>query len=101
LPVLAGDEERLRFADGNLSGCGVAHMPDGARARQAVEPRLVESIRDQAHRALRAKLRAVAGNDPARLLPAMLQGIEPQISEPRRFRVAVNPEHAAFVAEFI
>ena len=31
----------------------------------------------------------------------MLQGVETEIGEPRRFRVAVDAEHAALVAKFV
>ncbi len=31
----------------------------------------------------------------------MLQGVETEIGEPRRLRMAENAEHAALVAEFI
>src|SRR5436190_955196 len=49
LPMLAGHQERLSLANRNLSGSGVTNMSNRVGAGQAIESRLIKSIRDVTH----------------------------------------------------
>jgi len=49
--------------------------------RQALERLLVEGLRDQAHVLVHPHGLAITGCDPGTLLPAVLQGIEPEIGQ--------------------
>jgi hypothetical protein len=69
-----------------------------ATCGQAVQPVFVEDLGDEPHRALGAE-QAVGGDDAARLLPAVLELVEPEVREARRVVVPVDAEHAALVAE--
>src|SRR5205085_4878998 len=101
LAVLAGDEEGLRLAYGDLAGGRVARVADGRRAGQSVQTLLDEDLGDQAHRALRAQQRGVGGDDAARLLPAVLQLVEAEVGHARGLGVAVDAEDAALVVETV
>src|SRR5258708_4200502 len=47
------------------------------------------------------QLKAVGGNNSRRLLPAMLQSMQSQVSKRLRFWVRVDRDYAAFVVKFI
>jgi hypothetical protein len=46
-------------------------------------------------------LATVGGDDPAALLSTMLEGVEAQVGDVRRLRVAVHAEDAAGVVEVV
>jgi len=54
-----------------------------------------------AHRAFQAEFLIIRGHYAARFLTAMLQRVKSQISESRRFRVAVDTEDPALFVEFV
>ena len=58
-------------------------------------------IAHQAEAAFRLEALAIEGDDACRLLPAVLQRMEAQRRERRRVRVAVDAEHAAFLAQAV
>ena len=60
-----------------------------------------EDIGHMAHRLVAVDLAAVAGGDTGALLAAMLQRVQPEVGEVRRFRMAVDGEDAAFFVELI
>src|SRR5205807_8704819 len=60
-----------------------------------------ENIADQADMAFGDKLRAVKGDDPRRLLPAMLQGMKSKGGQRPGVFVAENPENPAFLVQFV
>jgi hypothetical protein len=60
---------------------------------------LRESFRDVSHFALLPEFGAVRRDDAARLLSAMLQRIQTQVSQARGVRVAVNPEDATLFTQ--
>ena len=49
---------------------------------------------------VRVHTAAVTGDNAAGLLTPMLQGIKAEVSQPRRFGMAVDPEDAAFLPGF-
>ena len=58
-------------------------------------------IADQPEPALGVKTQTVEGDDPGRLLAAMLQGVQPQRHDRRRVRMAEDAEDAAFLAQAV
>jgi hypothetical protein len=44
---------------------------------------------------------AVGRHDAARLLPSMLEGKQPQLSQRRRFSMAKDAENTAFLVKFV
>ena len=56
-------------------------MPQCQVAGQALERLLVEGLRDQAHVLVHPHRLAITGCDPGALLPAVLQGIKPEIGQ--------------------
>ena len=71
------------------------------RPWQLAELILGERVLHEAHRAVRVELLAVARDDAGRLLPAVLERVEPEISHVRGFGVAEDAENAALVVEMV
>ena len=98
-------KERLHVADdrGFAAGGGIAHMADGERAGQGFHQRLLGEI--VAHIAEAAggveAVVWVVGDDAARLLPAMLQGVQAEGHEIRRIGHADDAEDAALLSQFV
>jgi hypothetical protein len=61
----------------------------------------VEHVADEAHRAVDEVLLAVRGRDARALLAAVLERVEPEVGEVRRFGVSVDAEDAALVVEAV
>src|SRR5207244_1486786 len=101
LPVLAGDQEWLRFADRHFAGRGITHMSDSARAIQPIQCGLIEGLGNVAHCPFETQLSAVRGNDAARFLTAMLQGVETKIRETRAIRMIVDPKHTTLFVKLV
>jgi hypothetical protein len=99
LSVLAGNEERLRLENRNFTRRRVAHVADRTRAAQAIELWLRERFRDVSHLAFLAEFDAVGRNNATRLLAAMLQRIQTQVSQPRSIRMTVNSEDATLFSQ--
>ena len=76
-------------------------MPDCARTWQAVKARLIERFGNMPHRAFLSQFSSIRTYDAARLLTAMLKGIKPQISKPRRICMTVDAEDTAFIAKLV
>jgi hypothetical protein len=99
-------EERLHIADlgGALgTGGGVAHVTDANGTRQRLHHRLRgEAVAHQAKAAGRVEaLLRVMRDDAARLLPPMLQRVQPERHEARGIHHARDAENAALLAEFV
>ena len=99
-------EERLHVADlGRALGAGgrVADVADGERARQRLDHRVGgEVVADVAEAAGGVEaLLGVVGDDAARLLPAVLERVEAEGHEARRFLDADHAEDAAFLVELV
>ena len=75
------DEDGLRVLQPVRPGGGVSRVPQCQVAGQALERLLVEGLRDQAHVLVQPHGLAITGGDPGALLPAVLQGIEPEIGQ--------------------
>jgi len=72
-------EQRLHVSQDRLAGGGVAHMADGAVARQTVQRRRIgEMVTDEAHMAFGMETAIMVGNNAGGLLPAMLKGMQAQ-----------------------
>ena len=76
-------DERLRVDDDGAAGGGVARVPDRDEAAQPAQDRFVERAGDQPHLAVAVDAAAVADREPGALLAAVLQRVEPEVSEPR------------------
>ena len=63
--------------------------------RRATRRRIGEVVADQPELALGMELRAVEADDARRFLAAMLQGVQAERRQRRRFGVPENAEHAA------
>ena len=93
--VRAGsNEERLRLENRNFTRRRIAHVADRTRAAQAIELRLRERFRDVSHLAFLAKFDTVGSDNATRLLAAMLQRIQTQVSQACSVRMTVNSEDA-------
>ncbi len=62
---------------------------------------LGKDVGDQSHGAMGAQCQAVGGDDARRLLSAMLQRVQAEVSQLLRLRVSVDRHHSALVMEFI
>ena len=89
--------ERLRVAQARLAGRRVAHVADRVTAGQLAQDLLVEHVADEAHRAVDEVLLAVRRRDARALLAAVLERVETEVGEMRRFGMAVHAEDAAGV----
>ena len=93
---------RLRIQQRRIAGGRVTRVPDGQRARQAGKNVFGEDIGHQAHALCAAAESSPFGADDARrLLPAMLQRVQAEVSELGRFGMAVDGHHAAFFVKFV
>ena len=81
------------------AGRGIADMADGAGAGKLGQAMLVENLGDESHPVMALEFTVfVPGDDDTRaLLPAMLQGVEPEKGDFGRVGVPVDGENATFV----
>ena len=93
------DRDRLGVLSGRVARGRVAHVPDGGEAaagsssRSAVKMSLTCPI-SRTQRSLSPSVETM----PGRLLPAVLEGVQAEVGQVRRFRVAVDaddPAHGA------
>ena len=66
---------------------------------RSVEPVGGEDVVDVAHLPHAAQLVAVGGDDAGRLLPAVLEGVQAEVGEVRRFRVSEDADDPAHGGE--
>lgn len=99
LSVLAGDKKRLRLENRNLTRRGIAHVADRTRATQTIQVRLIERFRDVSHGPLLPQFDTVGSDNAARLLPAVLQRIQTQVSQARSVGMTINPEDATLFSQ--
>ena len=78
-----------------LAGGGVADVADGDASGEAPELVLGEGVLHQAHRAVGVERLAVAGHDAARLLPAVLERVQPEVGHVGGLGVTEDAEDAA------
>ena len=83
------------------AGGRVAHVADGDAARQLRELVLGEGVLHEPHRAVRVELLAVGRDDAGRLLPAVLQRVQPEVGHVGGFGVVEDAEDAALVVEVV
>ena len=62
---------------------------------------LGKDVRDQPHGPVSAQRHAVGGDDARRLLAAMLQRVQAEVSKLLRLRMGVDRYHAALVMKFV
>src|SRR5690606_19697830 len=86
--------QRLGVVEIGLTRRGVAHVADRVPAGQLVEGGGRETGAYQAHRAMGMELTLVGGDDPGRLLAAVLQGVKPQIGDVRGLGMAKYAKNA-------
>jgi len=95
LAALVVDRDGLSVLEEGAARGGVAHVADGAATRELPELLLAESVLHQAHGAVGVELLAVARDDPCRLLPAVLEGVQPEVGHVGRLGVTEDAEDAA------
>src|SRR5215510_10425244 len=101
LAEAAFDQERLRLVDADLPGSRITHMADGRALGQPGEALFLEDVVDVPHPALEAQQRAVGGDYTGRLLAAVLQRVQAEIGQARRFLMAENAEDTTLFSEFV
>ena len=89
--VVNGD--RLSVPLGGVARGRVAHVPDGGVARQLLEPIGGEDVVDVPHLPHGTQLFTVGGHDAGRFLPTVLEGVQAEIGQVRRFRVSKDSDH--------
>ncbi len=95
-------EQRLDVAQDGVAGGGIADMADRGMAAQPAHHRLGgEAVGDLAEVAMGVEVLAVEGDDAGRLLPAMLQGMQPEHGVRRCLADAADAEDAAFLPQMI
>jgi len=95
-------EVHMRIAQKRIAGRRIAVMAAGDMTFELADDfRRIKIIADQPQRAVRIKLRAVEADDTRRFLPPVLQRVQTQRRMRRRFGVAENAEHAAFVVKMV
>ena len=98
LAVGAVDQQRLGVQLVAVTRRRVADVPDGRVPGQRGEHALVEDVGHVPHRAVHPHAGAVRRGDARALLPAVLQGVNPEVSEVGRLRVPEDAEDAALLA---
>ena len=73
----------------------------GGLSRQPLEIPALENAPDLPHPLLFDQAFAVARHDAGRLLPAVLEGVEPQVGQVGRLGMPEDPEKAALVVEAV
>ena len=95
-------EQRLHVAHRHLAGRGIAHVADG---RMAAEPPItsleLKFSPTWPMAAMGVELLAVIGDDAGRFLAAMLQRMEAERRQRRRFGMAEDAEHAALLVQMV
>ena len=94
--------QRLHVAQDGLAGGGVAVVAHrGGAGQRGNDPRIAEIVRDQAEAALLKEPVAVERYDAGRLLPAVLQGVQPERGEGCGVWRVPNAEDAAFLMHLV
>src|SRR5499426_2878736 len=101
LTEAAFDQERLCLVYAYLAGRRITHVADGGAPGQSGKALLLKDVIDMPHPALGAQRRAVSGDYPGRLLAAVLQRVQAEIGQARRFLMAENAEDTTLFSEFI
>src|SRR5215831_5692177 len=99
--LVAIDDDGLRVQQGFIAGSGVARVADGERAGEFCENAGLENFLDFAHGAVELEFGAVARDDAGGFLAAMLERVETEIDEVRRFGMAEDAEDATVVVEVV
>ena len=76
-------------------------MADGHAPRKFLQLLGAEGILNEAHRTVRKETCTVARDDPRRLLPSVLKGVEPQVGNVRCFGMAINGHYPAVVVKMV
>ncbi len=101
LALVALHHDGLRVEQRRIAGGRITRVSDGKRAGDAGQRVGVEDVGDQPHGFVQLERLAVGSNDAGRLLPAMLQGIQAQVSQLGGFRVTIERHHATFFTQLI
>ena len=95
------DDERLRVLEIAGAGGRVAVMADRRAAWKSLQPVLGKHIGHQAHGLFLVKLLPVVGDDAGALLPPMLERVQAEIRQIRRFFVAVDADDSTFLMKLV
>ena len=97
--LVAIDHHRLRVHQRRVAGGRIARVPDRGRARQRRNHLRRENFLHVPERLVHAHVRAIGRSNACRFLPAMLQRVDSEIRELRRFVISEDAEHAAVIVE--
>ena len=89
------------FEQGGVAGGAVAGVADGEVAGELLEDVVGEDLGDEAHAFYVPYVLTVGGGDAARLLAAMLQGVEAPVGEACVVGVVVDGHDAAVLAKLV
>src|SRR5439155_22144265 len=95
------DHERLAVLEHGRAAGRVAVVADGEAAAEPRQDLLAEDLRYVAHAAVADEGLPVRGHDARRLLPPVLEGVEAEVRERRRLRMAEDADHAALLVELV
>src|SRR5262249_45463489 len=101
LAMLTSHQKWLAFAHGNFARSRIANMADRAVSVKAIEPGLIECFGHVTHAPFRVQLAFIRSDNPTRFLATMLERVETEISQPRRFRMAKDTKDAAFFMQLV
>src|SRR5579871_1758543 len=94
-------QDRLRVQQRRIARRRIARMPDGQRAAHLCQHVFGKNVGHQPHRLVRPQRNPVRRDHPRRLLPAMLQGMQPEVGKLLRLGMVEDRHHAALVVKFI
>src|ERR1700752_163026 len=97
--LVAIDHHRLRIHQRRIAGRRIARVPDCRRARQRRNHLRRKNLLHVSERLVHAHVRAIGRGNPGRFLPAMLQRVNSEIRQLRRFVIPEDAEHAAVIVE--
>ena len=92
-------QEGVRRAGHVAAGGGIAGVPDGRIALEAIQHGLGENIRHIAQTLVENQLASVPGTDAGGLLAPVLEGVEAQVGLAAGFWLVKDPEDPALIPE--
>ncbi len=99
--LVAIDQDRLRIQQCLVARRRIPRVPDRRIPRQRIQHVRLKNFFDLAHRAMQVQIFPVARYNSRRLLPSMLQCIQPEIRELRRFFVSESSEHTTLIVKTV
>jgi hypothetical protein len=93
--AMVAQQERLGIGRIRVAGRRIAHVADGDRTREILDHLAGEDVGDVPHPPPPRQRGALRRDDAGGFLPAMLQGVEPEVGQLGRFGVPEDADDAA------